>query len=119
MAVVWSEPYKVYADFNGAAFEALEREPVDWNASTGFQIPEAAYAVGWLTLVYAARIEYAQVVRGRDSGNVYLIVTDSLREFVASYGGANAWHTRGMYRVSGAAWDAAVTALKQANGVTL
>lgn len=119
MAVVWSEPYRVYADFNGTPFEALEREPVDWNASTGFQIPEAAHAVGWLTLVYAARITYAQTVRGQQSGDVYLITTDSLREFQADYGGEVSWHSRGMYRVSGAAWDAAVTALKHANGVTL
>lgn len=116
VAVVWSEPARVYAGFDASMFETLTRERIDWNASSGFQIPEAAHAVGWLTLVYADRIEYAQVVRGRDSGDVYMIVTDSLREFVASYGGANTWHTRGMYRVSGAEWDAAVTALKMETG---
>lgn len=119
MAVAWSEPYRVYAGYDASGFTALEREPVDWNADTGFQIAEPAHAVGWLTLVYAERIEYAQVVRGVETGDVYLIVTDSLREYVADYGGSEAWHSTGAYRVRGDAWDAAVSALKQANGVTL
>jgi hypothetical protein len=119
VAVVWSEPARVYASFDASPFALLAREPVTWNSSTGFQIPERAHAVGWLTLIYAERIEYMQVVRGVETGSVYLIVTESLREFVADYGGESAWHTRGMFRVSGAAWDGAVTAIKQANGVTL
>ena len=73
---------------------------------------EPAHAVGWLCHVYRDRFEYAQVVRGTQSGDVYLITTDSLREFVGSYGGAYTWHSRGAYRVSGDAWGAAVSALK-------
>jgi hypothetical protein len=119
VAVVWSEPYRVYAGYDASGFTALEREPVDWNASTGFQITEPAQHVGWLTLVYAARIEYAQAVRGQMSGDVYCITAESLREYVADYGGSEAWHSTGAYRVRGDAWDAAVRALKQANGVTL
>lgn len=119
--VVWGVPDRSYASFDSTPFTSLASERIDWNPVNGFQIPERAHHEGWLTILYAARegdyvyasrITYAQVVRGVETGDVYLIVTDSLREFVASYGGANAWHTRGMYRVSGDAWDAAVRALK-------
>jgi hypothetical protein len=112
VAVVWSEPARVYASFDASMFAGLEGERVPWNSVTGFQFGESGHAAGWLTLVYDDRIVYAQVVVGRDSGTAYLIVTDSLREFVGDYGGANTWHTRGAWHVNGDAWNAAIDALK-------
>lgn len=95
-AVVWSTAERVSASF---AVPVLDMEPIEWNATSGFQILEPSFAVGWLTYVYGDRFQYARVIQGRNSGDFYLIFTDSLEEFVAGYGGANTWHSTGAYRV--------------------
>jgi hypothetical protein len=112
IAVVWSEPYWSEGSFD-LSLALLEGEVVDWNSITGFKTPERTHSFGNITVVYDSYFSYAHVLLGTETGDIYLIATDSLQKFVASYGGANTWHTRGTYRVSAEAWE---KALKQVKG---
>ena len=84
------------------AILALQGEKIEWDKKIGFHIDERLQPLGWLVL--AANDEakiYAQIGRGRETSDLYLLITDDMSAYVADYGGSNSWHVRcGGWRIN-------------------
>ncbi len=77
------------------AILTLQGEKIEWDKKIGFHIDERLQPLGWLVL--AANDEakvYVQIGRGRETNDLYLLITDDMSAYVADYGGSNSWHVR-------------------------
>lgn len=113
VAITWNEPYRSYVSFDGSKLRKLEKTKVEWNSTTGFQILEPAMSFGWLIEIYDSKKMYYYALRGRNSYDVYLISTDTVREFVSDYSEISTWHSRGAFRVNGKLFDELINEIKK------
>lgn len=86
----------------GAAL-AVRGDLLPFDDSFGWDLGEPNAMLGWQVLALAdGTFRYALWTVGEESGDFYVYTTDSLRRYVADYGGANSWHVLcGLWKVDG------------------